>query len=121
MSVMVKGVSLELGDGNAYVLPPLTLGALEILQDKLNTNYSGGALDPEYIKTVIDAAHLALRRNYPDITRDQVKEIIGLENMEVVFKAVLDVSGMFRKSLEAEAKAAQGNAQESQSAPTGSQ
>lgn len=120
MSVMIKGVSLELGDGNTYVLPPLTLGALEILQDKLNASYAG-ALDPEYIKTVIDAAHLALRRNYPDLTRDQVKEIIGLENMEMVFKAVLDVSGMFRKSLEAQAKAAQGNAQESQTAPTGSQ
>jgi len=120
MSVMIKGVSLELGDGNTYVMPPLSLGALEILQERLNANYAG-ALDPEYIKAVIDSAHLALQRNYPDITRQQVGNLIGLESMDLVFKAVLDVSGMYRKALEAEAQAAQGNAQESQAAPTGSQ
>lgn len=93
-----KGIPKELG-GVTYVIPPLPLGALEQLQAQ------GIALDdninsPQQVTTVIDVAHIALRRNYPELTRDQVGELIDLGNMVEVFEAAMDVSGVLRKALE---------------------
>ena len=96
--VKVQGIPLALF-GETYVIPPLSLGALEQLQDKL-ANFAGDVRDGEQVKTVIDAAYLALRRNYPDIQRGQVAEMVDVGNMAEVFQAVMDVSGMKRKALE---------------------
>lgn len=95
---MIKGITLLLA-GQPYIVPPLTLGALEDLQDGLES-FTGG-IDLKSIKTVIDALHAALLRNYPDMTRDQVRNMVGLENMDEVMQAVMDVSGLRRKELEA--------------------
>jgi hypothetical protein len=95
---MIKGISMTLGE-QEYIVPPLTLGALEDLQESLEA--FTGDTSPAAIKTVIDATTRALRRNYPDITRDQVRECIGLENMAEVMEAVMDVSGLKRKAREA--------------------
>lgn len=95
----VKGIPVELG-GNTYVLPPLSLGALEQMKTKLK-NFTGDIQDVDQISTVIDAAHAALKRNYPEVTREFVAEHVGLENFTDVFMAVMDVSGVARKAREA--------------------
>lgn len=100
----IKGISLNLS-GETLVVPPLSLGALEQLQERIN-KFNGDIGDREQVATVIDAVHAALRRNYPEITRDTVADMIGLENMNEVFEAVMDVSGMKRRALESEAAAA---------------
>lgn len=97
-TVKVKGIPVPLG-GEALVVPPLALGALEQLQDRI-ANFQGDIRDKEQIATVLDAAHAALKRNYPEITRDRVGELVDLENMAEVFEAVMDVSGLKRKALE---------------------
>lgn len=97
--VKVKGITLLLG-GEQMVMPPIALGALEQLQDRIAV-FNGDVADVKQIGTVIDAAHAALRRNYPDITREQVGDLLDVENMGDVFAAVMDVSGMKRKALEA--------------------
>lgn len=99
--VKVKGIPVQLG-GEALVVPPLALGALEQLQDRI-ANFQGDIRDKEQIATVLDAAHAALKRNYPEITRERVAELVDLENMAEVFEAVMDVSGLKRKALEAAA------------------
>ncbi len=95
---MTPGIKLTLG-GTAYTVPPLTLGALEDMQDQLASFKRG--VDPESIKTVIDATTAGLQRNYPDITRDQVRDMIDLGNMVDVMNALMDVSGIKRKEIEA--------------------
>jgi hypothetical protein len=100
----VKGIPVNIG-GETYIVPPLSLGALEQLQDRI-TKFSGNVGDRDQIATVIDAAHAALRRNYPDISRETVADGIGLEGMNEVFGAVMDVSGIKRRALEAGADAA---------------
>lgn len=96
--VKVKGIPLDFS-GRHMVVPPLSLGALEQLQERLNA-FNGDIADPDQVRTVIDSAHAALRRNYPDMTRIDVADAIGLENMLEVMEAVMDVSGMKRKALE---------------------
>lgn len=96
-TVKVKGIPVELG-GVIYVMPPLSLGVLEQMGPKIT------AFDPSdftQMGTVIDIAHASLARNYPELTREQVGEIVDLGNFQEVFTAVMDVSGLKRKVLEA--------------------
>lgn len=94
-----KGVTLYLG-GADYVVPPISLGALEQLQDRI-VNFAGDVTDKAQVATVIDAAHAALRRNYPDMTREDVADLVDVSNMAEIFEAVMDVSGLKRKEQEA--------------------
>ncbi len=99
MTVRIKGVTVELS-GTNYVIPPIALGALEQLQERIGA-FDGNVQDTKQISTVIDCAHAALKRNYPDMTREQVADLIDIANMGDVFAAVMDVSGLKRKEQEA--------------------
>lgn len=100
LQVKHKGIPVELG-GETYIVPPLNLGAVERMQERLQ-NFSGG-IDMESISVVIDATHAALLRNYPEITREEIIDLIDVGNMMEVFQAVMDISGLKRKALEGEA------------------
>lgn len=95
----IKGIPLELG-GTTYIVPPLSLGAIQNLQGGL-ASFNGDPKSPEQITLIISTAHAALKRNYPDITVEQVGELVGLENMMEVMEAIMDISGLKRKAIEA--------------------
>lgn len=95
---MIKGIDMELG-GKVLTIPPLNLAALEQLEDRLHS-FTGG-LDKASISLVLDAAHMSLKRNYPDLTREHVADFIDVSNMEAVMEAVMDISGLKRKGIEA--------------------
>jgi hypothetical protein len=98
--VKVKGIPMELG-GTDYIVPPLSLGALEQLLPRI-TSFKANPSDVADIKVVVDAAHAALKRNYPDIERSVIADAIGLENMMDVMDTIMDISGLKRKAKEAE-------------------
>lgn len=99
--IKVKGVSLVLGDGETYVVPPLSLGVLEAMQERLAA-MTGNGLDKESVATTIDCLHASLKRNYPDMTRARVAdELVDVSNMLDVMSSLMDVSGMKRKAQEA--------------------
>lgn len=98
--VKIKGIPVEIG-GVIRIVPPLSLGAIQQLQGPLS-KFTGDINDMSSIGVVIDAAFSALKRNYPDLTREEVADDIGLENMNEVLEAVMDVSGLKRKTKEAE-------------------
>lgn len=94
-----KGIPVQLGE-RSFIVPPLALGALEQLQDRI-ADFKGDIRDASQVATVLDAAHAALKRNYPDVTREEVADLVDVGNMAEVFEAVMDVSGLKRKELEA--------------------
>ena len=98
--VKVKGVPVDLG-GTTYIVPPLSLGAMEQLLPRL-LEFKATAANIKDVAVVVDAAHAALKRNYPALEREVVADLIGLENMMDIMEAVMDVSGLKRKALEAE-------------------
>lgn len=98
-STKVKGIPYTFGD-SVLVIPPLSLGAMERLQERL-AGMSDDMFDPENIGTVIDTVHAALKRNYPDMTREEVADMIDLENMQEAMTCAMDISGLKRKALEA--------------------
>lgn len=93
--VKVKGTPVELG-GTVYIVPPLSLGAVEQLQDRISA-FSGDLADMSQVGLVIDVAHASLKRNYPEMTRDQVADIVDLGDMAKVFEAVMAVSGLVKR------------------------
>lgn len=96
--VKVPGIPVFLS-GVDYVMPPLSLNSVKQLKPKLEA--FKGTDDQEDIDTVIDAAHAALKRNYPALTREEVGDLVDLGNMQEVMEACMDVSGFKRKQLEA--------------------
>lgn len=93
---MIPGIEINFGD-ESRVVPPLNLATLERMQKRL-LEFKGG-IDPDSVATVIDAAHSALKRNYPDVTREWVAENIDVGNMSDVMSAVMDVAGMRRRGI----------------------
>lgn len=100
--IKIAGVPVEMG-GVRRVIPPLNLKALKLFQERI-ANFKGG-LDPESIQLVLDVAYSALKRNYPEITMDEIEDAIDVSNMGDIFSAIMDVSGLQRKASEAEAAA----------------
>ena len=94
-----KGIAIEFADGTTYVVPPMNLATIEVLQERLAT-FTGG-VDKNSISLVVDATLASLQRNYPDMTRERVvNELLDVSNMEEVMAAVMDVSGLRRKGQE---------------------
>lgn len=91
--VRVKGTEIEFADG-PRVVPPLSLASVEALQERLST-YSGTLAD---VSIVIDSLHHALKRNYPELTRAEVAELVDMGNMQEVMEAVMNVSGLREKA-----------------------
>jgi|APMI01.1.fsa_nt_gi hypothetical protein len=91
--------------GKDWIIPPLALGDLETLQERIG-GLQVGAIDPASIGTIIDATHAALKRNYPELLRADVAGAIDLGNMVEVIQSVMDVAGVKRQEFEAEKKAA---------------
>ena len=105
--LLIPGIEKDFGGGRVYVIPPLSLGALELLQDRMAELPSLTSTDPAAIKTIIDATHMALKRNYPELTREEVGELVDVGNTGEVYECLMDVAGIKRKAQEAE----RGNAQ----------
>lgn len=99
MTELIPGIEVNFGGGRIYVVPPLTLGALQRLQGKLSQLNEGTALQPATVETVIAATHSAMRRNYPDITVEEVADLVDVGNMHEVISSVLDVAGIKRKAI----------------------
>lgn len=99
-NVKFKGVNVTLGD-RVFVVPPLNFRQLQVFQDRLN-GFSGG-VDPASVALVLEVTHAAIGRNYPDVTTDELAELLDVGNIQDVMEAVMDVSGLKRKAQEASA------------------
>ena len=107
MRLLIPGVEFDFGGGRVYTVPPLSLGALQLMQDRLAQLATLSSLDPVAVKTMIDTTLIALKRNYPDITAEEVGELLDVSNIGAVYECLLDAAGVKRKAQEA----ARGNAQ----------
>jgi hypothetical protein len=97
---MIAGIKVVLG-GVERVVPPLNLGALIELKDRLAA-FRPGEVDTGSVDTLLECLYRALRRNYPEITKEEIAEHVDLGNMVELMQAVMDVSGLRRKKAEAE-------------------
>jgi len=91
---MIDGVSISLG-GTEYVVPALSFKQLRNLQPKLATLGTVKGIPSEaQLDAVAEVVHAALSRNYPDLTLDQVGDMLDLTNMKHIVPAIMGISGL---------------------------
>lgn len=89
----IKGTEIEI-NGEKRICPPLNLRAIEQVQEKLKSFDAKSPFDQ--LPIVAEVAHLALVRNYPEITLDELKDGIDLGNMTEIMNAVMGVSNLVK-------------------------
>jgi hypothetical protein len=91
---ILDGVRVKLG-GAEYIVPPLSLRSLKKLGKKIQELSNINSVPTEeQTDALLEVIHAALVRNYPDITLDDLADLVDLGNMLEVFPAVLAVSGL---------------------------
>lgn len=93
------GVWVVLG-GDEYQIPPLNFGAIQALQDKMKVIQGmSGVPTMEQMRVVAEVVQMAMKRNYPDITVDEIVEMLDLGNFMKVFDALLGQSGYTKSNV----------------------
>lgn len=85
--------------GTDYTVPALSLRQVRELASKLEKldAEATGMPAAEQMEAVVDVLHAALSRNYPDMTKEQVLDLIDLGNMTSLVKAAMRTSGLVGK------------------------
>jgi len=92
-AVKHAGTEVELG-GRKFTVPPLTLGALEEFQRRIAVFETMAPADQATL--VLDLSHRALKRNYPELTREELAELLDMNNMFDIFLALMSVTGLLK-------------------------
>ncbi len=95
---MIDGTEIKMG-GETYTVPPLNFKRLRKLQpllSKLNTTDARNMSDGQF-DSAVEIVHLALTRNYPDLEREKVEELLDLKNLPFVMAAIMGQSGLVQQ------------------------
>jgi hypothetical protein len=88
---MIPGTTFPMG-GQDWLVPPLTLGQLQRFLPRVQELTAAGpvgAFGPEQIAMMVEIITAAMQRNYPEITADQVGNLLDLGNARAVLAATL--------------------------------
>ena len=99
---MYEGVTVTIG-GENYIVPPLNFKQLRAFKPKLARlgKDQAGDLTEEQMDIMSEVIHAALTRNYPDLTRERIEEMLDLGNIGRIFKAAMNASGLEQQQGEA--------------------
>jgi hypothetical protein len=92
----LRGVRVEMA-GTDYVVPPLTFRQIQDLHEILaGLAAVQGVPSADQITGIAEIVRTALARNYPDITLEQVMDMLDMGNVNDVLMAVLGASGLVK-------------------------
>ncbi|KVN94977.1 hypothetical protein BGV56_00940 [Burkholderia ubonensis] len=99
MAELIKGVSVTLG-ADTYVIPPLNFRMLQDLADEIAVVNKGGSFvsDANTRAAFVSVILASIQRNYPDVSHDQLLEVLDVANAQAAMFALLGVSGFERKA-----------------------
>jgi hypothetical protein len=92
---LIDGVVISMG-GIDYTVPPLNLaGVKKVLAsgDMAELQNVKGVPSADQIGVISRIAILALNRNYPDLTIEELEELLDLGNAMQIIRSVMGVSG----------------------------
>lgn len=104
MVELIDGTEVKMG-GKLFIIPALNFKRLKKLKPELSmltTVDLSGAMSDTQIEASITIIHTAVTRNYPDVTRDDIEELVDLKNMAHVMAAIMGQSGLVQIPGEAE-------------------
>jgi hypothetical protein len=97
----IPGTELNLG-GVVFVMPPLNLNAVRKYETHIANLGKKGTVS-ENIEEALPILHAALVRNYPDLTVEQLRELVDMGNYFEAVAALTSISG-FKKVPSGEAR-----------------
>jgi hypothetical protein len=91
---MVPGVEIQLGS-EKYTLPPLPL----IHMGSIRKLLAGGSTleDDDYVNSLVNALHLSLQRNYPEVQREVVAANLDMVNYKHCLTAFMEANNLTPK------------------------
>jgi len=96
MTVKFEGVKVTLGQ-QTYVVPALTIKQVRSMSDDIGAiKVIVGEPTPGQIDSMLRIVQAAVSRNYPDMTVEQLEEVVDLNSLPVVMKAINGQSGLER-------------------------
>ena len=97
MPELFEGVKLRIGRGE-YVVPALTVRQLKQFRPVLAGMARFQSADPtdEDMDQVMGMVHAALSRNYPDLTVEQLGDMVDLRSLPAIVKAIAGQTGLDR-------------------------
>jgi hypothetical protein len=96
---LIDGAAVQM-NGEQWVVPPLNLRLLRKFETaiaEINRDFQDPTKQIAVMAKLAEIAHAALQRNYPDVTLEQVEDMVDMGNAAIVLGTVLGVSGMVRK------------------------
>jgi hypothetical protein len=88
---LIKGVTINLG-GEELILPPLNLEGLEECAEYLDKLFTA-ASTKDQVFCIGPLLHASLRRNYPDITLEHIKQVVELKDIAPLTQAFAEANG----------------------------
>lgn len=93
---MFEGTTITI-QGQKYIVPPLSFSGMKKIEQDLLVLNDPKSTDFSKICVMVKAIKLALRRNYPDMTDEQIEDMIDVGNINNVFDAIMGASGLEKK------------------------
>ena len=94
---MIQGVVVNLA-GQDYIIPALSFKQLRALEtDLAQLEGLKGRPTPEQQDVVVRIVQAAVSRNYPDVTIEQLSDMMDMANFLPTIEAVMGVSGLKQK------------------------
>ena len=99
------GESIKIG-GREFTVPPLNLKGVKKVEPMLkrlvemSANVASTIITPEQSDLMRDIVLVALNRNYPEMTADELDDILDLGNLTNIMEAVTGQSGFKKKVTE---------------------
>ena len=97
---MITGIPFDFGNGQEYIIPALSLGALQVYGERIAKVDGRFLEEPSQLDTILTVALAAINRNYPEMTRSDLEELVDISNVMAVWQCVMDAGGLKRKALE---------------------
>ena len=96
-----RGTPVEIG-GTRYIVPALSVGAMERWWDLITgeiMNQPEASSDPRFfLRKVAEFCYEALKRNYPELTLEQVKELVDFDNAAEIIDGICRASKLIKKN-----------------------
>lgn len=89
---MIDGEKIDIA-GQEYVIPPLNFTGLEKYLE-LNERLTQAPAMKEQLTIMAEMLVIALKRNYPDLTVEQAKDMLDLQNWPDICAAIANTSGL---------------------------
>lgn len=92
----LNGTEMNL-NGKSFVVPALNFTRLKALREEMQLLKEANlndALDDTQIEASITIIHTALTRNYPDLSRDEVEDLVDLHNLPQLMGCIMGVSAV---------------------------